>query len=941
MKHALLLILALAAARLAGQNIGLHPPDVDWQQLQARHVRVLFPAGFGARARRVAGLIDRLAEQHDRSVGDRLYPFDLVLQTPNLTVNGYVSLAPFRSEFYTTPPQSFSRLSNTDWLDLLAIHEFRHVQQTSNERRGITGLVSILQGQYGWMALSGIATPNWFTEGDAVVAETAFTSGGRGRTPAFSGDLRALLGSGITYRYAKARNGSFRNLVPSHYVYGYGMTTFARERFGNDVWKPILAEGASFRGLIYPFSRALKRATGLSTRELYRATMEELEARQDSFLAARNLTTGDIIDNGDRDVRDYQFAGTDGQGRLLALRTSYREIPALVEVGSPDRVITRTAVQREPWLAVSDRFALWTRYSQDPRYTNQNYSDLEIYELSTGRKRRLTQHAKYLSARFSPDERRLAAVWYDILAGGPELHLLDAATGAVTARLTTDDANLAWPTFSADGRRVYYLSQNTAGVAVRYWEPDTGTEGELLPRSVAPIDMLSTADDGRLVYTGGYDGIDNVYALDPGTGGVTQLTSVPVGATFPHLADGTLYYANPTPRGERLSRLPTGEGAGLPGAVPVSDPRPGVFTRAAAFAAETTNLPAEVVAEDYPVRNFSNTLGGIRLHSWTFNGSYVTPGVAVDFGNALNTASATLSAQYNVNEARYSTGGRITYGGLFTVISLEGQYRDRNTIVQSERQDSLRFFSQEFNQFTIGPTLSVPLEWVDGIMTTRLVPSVGAQYYSLQDVESGALPADFTNLSLGLQFSTLQRLAYRQVQPRFGLTAGATYDRALGESSGSARFLWRSSVYLPSVFATHGVRLDLDGQTEGSQNLFQYPDVFRYARGFNAPLNDRVYRVGANYQLPVAYPDFGLLGITYFKRVRLNAFFDHSRFTLDFGDGLSFTENSAGAQVFFDNVWLNAQLITVGVEAAYRLSRDVFSSDPDDLQVRLLVSGSL
>ena len=936
MRFSLLCLVVLSASLLAAQGIGLHPPEVNWQQLRAENVRVIFPAGYESRARRVASLIDKLAVDHNRSVGERLYDFDLVLQTPNMTVNGYVGLAPFRSEFYTTPPQSFSRLSNTDWLDLLSIHEFRHVQQSSNERRGLTNLVSLLQGQLGWAVMSGIATPNWFTEGDAVVAETALTAGGRGRTPAFSADLRTLLQQNTVYRYAKARNGSFRSLVPSHYVYGYAMTTFARERFGNDVWKPVLQEGAAFRGLFYSFSRALRRRTGLNTKELYAATMLDLEQLQDSALAVRRpLVAGEEITGVGNDVRNYRFPHVDAQGRLLALRTSYRELPALVEVGSPDRVITYTGIQREPWLAISDRFALWTQYHQDPRYTNQNFSDLVVYELNTGRKRQLTTGGHYVSATFSPDQRRVAAVWYDALAGGPEIHLLDAADGTVLDRFAAEANNVSWPAFSADGERVFFLEQTYAGVAVRAWTVASGATETLLPRSGAPLDMLSVADDGRLLFVSGRSGVDNVYSLDPVTGRITQLTEVAIGAYFPCLHGDDLYYAAPTPTGERLHRMPLTELGELPDTT-----RAGIFERPAAFAAEVANLPLELTERDYPLANFSNTLGGIKLHSWSFNGSYVTPGVEIAFGNALNTLEATISGEYNFNEDRYAGGVDLNYGGWFPVVTAQGRYRDRNTLVQVDRQDSLQFFRQEFNQVTLGGNLSVPLQWVTHNTTTSVVPTVGLHHYGLRDLEEGRLPADFVNLSFGLQASALRRTAYRQVQPRLGVSASLLYDRALGESKPGERLLLRSSVYLPGIARTHGIRLDLDAQYERAVNLFQYPDVFRYARGFTAPLNDEVYRLGANYQLPLLYPDFGILGITYFKRIRLNAFYDYSRFGLRFREDLTFTQESAGAQVYFDNVWLNAQLITLGVEAAYRLTPDVFSTDSNDLQFRLLVSGS-
>ncbi len=940
MKPLVFTVFVLLSGWLVGQDIGLHPPEIDWQQIRAENVRVIYPEGYAARAQRVASMIDRLATDHNRSVGERLYDFDLVLQTPNMTVNGYVGLAPFRSEFYTTPPQSFSRLSNTDWLDLLTIHEFRHVQQTSNQRRGLTKWASFLQGQLGWMVLSGIATPNWFTEGDAVVAETALTAGGRGRTPAFSSDLRALLRNNTIYRYAKARNGSFRSLVPSHYVYGYAMTTFARERFGNDVWKPVLQKGAAYRSLIYPFSRALKRRTDLTTRGLYFNTMAELEQLQDSALAAREpLIEGERLGSADKDIRNYQFPFVDGKGRLLALRTSYRQLPALVEVGVPDRVITYTGIQREPWLAGSDRFVLWTQYAQHPRYTNQNFSDLVVYEISTGRQRKITEGGHYVSATFSPDERRLAAVWFDALDGFPELRVLNAADGTVLNEIKLEENNAAWPVFSADGAQIFFLAQNYEGVAVKAWDVVSNRVSTLLPRSAAPIDMLSVAEDGRLLFTSGLSGVDNIFSLEPGTGAFRQLTDVAIGAYYPYISEETLYYAAPTPFGERLRQLRlTDTGRPMPTVQPQTSSD--IFQRPKAFAEERANLPVELEVSEYPTKNFSNTLGGIKLHSWSFNGSYITPGLAVEFGNALNTATVTLEGEYNFNENRYGGGLNVAYGGLFPVIEFQGLYQDRSTVVQADRADSLLFFGQEFNQLVIGPTVRVPLQWVEGNTSTTVIPSVGYQYYSVQDQEEGSLPPDFGNLSLGLQFSTLRRMAFKQVQPRFGATARIAYDRGLGAGATSERLLLRSSLYLPGLFRTHGVRLDLDAQTEQATNLFQYADIFTYARGFTAPLNDRVFRIGGNYQLPLLYPDIGILGITYFKRVRLNAFYDYSQFTLDFRDDLTFTESSVGGQLYFDNVWLNTQLITLGVQVAYRLNQDVFSAGDNDLQFRVLLSGS-
>ena len=200
---------------------------------------------------------------------------------------------------------------------------------------------------------------------------------------------------------------------------------------------------------------------------------------------------------------------------------------------------------------------------------------------------------------------------------------------------------------------------------------------------------------------------------------------------------------------------------------------------------------------NYPVRNFSNTLGGIKFHSWSFNGSYVNPGVSADFANALNTFELSLDGRYNYNENRLGGGATLTYGGLFPVITFEGLYRDRSTVAQDSRTDSLRFFSQEFSQWSIGPTVAVPLQWVAGNQATSLVPALGYQYYAINKGGDGRLPGNFDNLSLGVSFSSLQRTALRQVQSRLGAVATLQYDRALSGPGLGERLLLRTSAYLP------------------------------------------------------------------------------------------------------------------------------------------------
>jgi len=938
-RFAVLTLLLLTFFCTCGRaQIGLHPNRIDFQQLRANHTRVIFPKGYEARARRVAAIIDTLQAGYTRSIGEKIYPIDLVLQTATTEINGYVGLAPFRSEFYTTPPQQLNLLSGSDWVDLLTIHEYRHVQQNSNERRGLTRVASLLQGQYGWAVLSSIATPNWFSEGDAVIYETAMSKLGRGRTPAFSTGLRALLKNDVVYSYPKARNNSFRDLVPDHYRYGYGMLTYARERFGNDVWRTVLHDAAAYKGLFYPFSNALKNKTGYTTKALYETTMADLKARQDSALTTIGpLVEGVPIGYDYGPVTNYRFPFTDDADRVLALRSGFQVTPALVYVGDEgrkDAEITPIGIQREPYLHVRDNLVVWMENRQHPRYTNERYSEVCLYDMRSGRKTRLSKKNKDFSPALSFDRREVVHVRHDPTRGAPALIIRASNTGEEIQRFQTNATSVSFPRFSPDGQTIYYLDIDHRGVAIMALGRESEKTRIVRPRAAEPMDYLRVGPAGDLLYTNGISGIDNVYETDPVTGATRQLTNVAIGAGQPHLTEaGNLLYTEATPRGNRLRRLEVKTDDARK--VRTAKAGPSIFERPAGYADEAFDVTALTSTKEYAVSDFNDDLGGIRLHSWSYNGSYLNPGVTVEATNALNTVRLVANAAYNLNEQRTSAGFSVDYGGFYPLISLAGEVRERNYTWLNPARDTviLRNFGFSQQRFSVGAR--VPWRWVSGEFRSALTPSVAYGIIRLGERGFADELENFNELSVALSGSILQRRARQQVQSRLGGTLSLSLDRGLGTAT-AQRFLARGSVFLPGLHATHGVRIDMNYQAQKSGNLYQYPNFFQNARGYGAVLSDRISRIGFNYQLPILYPEFGIAGITYFQRIRLNAFYDVSRRSIDERNLTRPLQRSAGGQFFFDNVWVNTQPITVGFEIAYLL--DAFA-EQDQMAFRVLVSG--
>ena len=91
-----------------------------------------------------------------------------------------------------------------------------------------------------------------------------------------------------------------------------------------------------------------------------------------------------------------------------------------------------------------------------------------------------------------------------------------------------------------------------------------------------------------------------------------------------------------------------------------------------------------------------------------------------------------------------------------------------------------------------------------------------------------------------------------------------------------------------------------------------------------------MYKVGVNYHLPLAYPDFGFANIIYFKRVRANLFFDYNRVQGTQNQQFyKYDLKSTGAELYFDTKWWNQQEITLGVRYSRLLDYSTLGQRPN------------
>ena len=236
----LLMIPSLASAQF--YVTGDDPGKLRWKFIDTDNFRVIYPDGNDSLARKYAYELEKFKVPVSRTTGymagqgdGKLMP--AVMHTYN-DANGSVAWAPRRMDLFTIP--SAYDPEPMPWSTMLAVHEGRHVTQMQFGMTGNQRLFTYIFGEM-WNILVSIYYPLMHViEGDAVMAETALTESGRGRTADFLNYYRVAFDQGDFRTWNRWLFDSQRHYTPDHYALGY--MTFAGIRYLYDY--PTLAKEA-------------------------------------------------------------------------------------------------------------------------------------------------------------------------------------------------------------------------------------------------------------------------------------------------------------------------------------------------------------------------------------------------------------------------------------------------------------------------------------------------------------------------------------------------------------------------------------------------------------------------------------------------------------------------------------------------------------------------
>jgi hypothetical protein len=895
MKRTLLIFLfAFLPYLLVAQyfSMGEDPSGIRWRQINTTNFQIIYPADFETKAQRMASIFEKVYSFAGLSLKNQPRKISVILHTSTVRSNGFVGWAPARVELFTTPGQE---VYAQDWLDQLAIHEFRHVVQINKIGTELPEIFKIILGEQAAVIAIAAYLPFWFIEGDAVVTETALSHSGRGRVPSFGMELKAQSVEKGFFSYDKAYLGSYKDHVSDYYQLGYQLVAGIRNKYGTDSWSNVLNNVARHPLSLNAFSHGLKKVTGKNLTGVYKEVFNELKDSWSASDKALKKTEFELITKQHSGYISYRYPYPLSDSTFFAVRYSINDLTKFVTIGPKggEKTIFTPGNIAEESVTYGKGKVFWIEVKPDVRWANREFSQLRILNLSNGNVTEKKYPYKIFAPSLSPDGQYLAAVKLDNV-NHCSIVLLSPGNGEIIKEMPfAADLYMITPSWDENNKGLFAVVLGDKGKSIAKIDPFTGTINYLFPFSHNEISR--PVQRGNFVYyTGTIGGTDNIYAFNLVENKNYCVTSSRFGARDAQVSsDGRyLVYSNYTSDGFKVVKM-----AMSVGLFSLSDPAVSFnYKLADQLGSQEKGIPdfSKLDTITYASKRYSKLAHLFNFHSWApahidAETEEIRPGVSLMSQNKLSTAVTQLGYDYSTVNKTGKWVAKFDYTGLFPVLKLKADYgREKSRYLQiTEHKNSAgqvvsrdsQLISYAYKVLNMNGGVSIPLNLSHGKMYRLVQPEFQIGY--TQTWLEGATPFSntiFIPLTYRLYAQNLLQQGHRDLQPALGQVIDLIYRYSpFGNRNYGTIWSAEGTLYFPGLVKHHGLRIYGGYQQRQTIADRSFSDLISYPRGYTNLDNSQLFSIKSDYVLPLFYPDWSLGKLSYFKRFSLRIFYDYAQ----------------------------------------------------------------
>ena len=909
---------------------GNNHTEIKYSQIKTKDFHIVFPNYYEPQAQELARILDTLLPNVSNSLVTFAPNVPILLRPSSAKSNGLSVWAPKRMEFWASPSMDTYAYP---FLWQLAIHEYRHSSQMQAMDVGLTRTLRKIFGEHILGAVCAVWIPYWFLEGDAVVAETSLAPTGRGQTPKYNMNFKALIQSNKNYSNDKMLLGSMKDFVLDYYNLGYFMVSTAREKYGKDIWGYCLNDIGRNWIKLHSFGQTEQKNVKLNFDNLYNETvsfMQEVWEKQDKDFVPRKDSI--IKWNKDKEFySNYKNPVQINDTTVLALKTSNYETQQLVKLTpSGEEKLLKLPYLENSYFDYKDSCLLYAQYSPNVRWQEESHSDIIEFDLRKNKYRRVTSDAVLFNPIYFPLDSVMAAIETDSIDKqnlsiiAPDAKFFKNRvfkekihSSYLKNKYYPNSYSFSYPAWEQTSGDIFLVSTTAKGKQILRYHRTTEEFEEITNPSYDDITKLKVFNN-RLYFIKDVRNRYQLLSFDIDNINDVQIhTSERYGIDSYFIYDSTIVVSTYTADGYDVVSIPyTSKSWDLKETSPLllstinNQKQENFILQKSIFDKDTT----------FEVKKYNKFMHSINLHSWAplfmdIEAGEFGIGVSAMSQNLLSTSVLITGYKYNLHDKDLFYL-HYTYSGLYPIIESTLNFKPRNL---RKDLDSNTVQYLNFDEISIVGNLTLPFTWTNRNFYNNI--SLGV-HYSLIDIfndDSKSPLTLFNSIGYSIAVSNFSEQAPNDLYPQWGHTTKAKYLKTL--TSDNAYILAASSqMFFPGFMKNHSFSVTACLQYN-TPNIYYFPNEINFVRGVYDMYPKKYYGLLAMYTMPVIYPDGGIRHMLYIKRIAVTPFYN-----IGIYDKKIF--RSFGTDIMFKAHLFNITVpLDLGIRIGYqRETKDLFAS---------------
>lgn len=902
-------------------------PSVKWKTISNESVQLIYPDYLQAESVYIANLVEHYSQFVGKTYGiTNPQQFSLIIRPETAQPNGYVTLGPRRSEWFASST-FMPTVGSSEWYQTLSIHEYRHVNQFDYFNRSGTKFLYYIMGDMGEQVAIFLSLPSWYFEGDAVWAETKYTDAGRGRSPRFMARMKALALSEKIPTYDQFLNGTYKTDLPNQYVYGYVLISYGTQKYGDDLWKKVVARVAQFPNPFRLYS-AFENITGQPFRDFYYEAMSDLKTKW-----SKDALTGERTVEFRENVSPFKVGGA-----LYYVNDTLDTYPTLykLENGSKNKVAEFLFNKEFMKLDVKATKAVYPEFLPDSRYQHRGFSDLVLLDLKTGSKKKITSQERLYNPSLNSTETKILATEFkpdqswnisEFDLEGQHLQSFTLSEGKVAELQYIDDVTAAAIMNSKTGHKSLVLVDLKEKKVTKV----------LLPESRNLINSLYVDKKKNILFEAQYKGYNEIFKINS-AGEVARCSQSKIGAFTPSSDGENIYYSEEDLSGSKITGTSLASCVAMPGSDLVD------FKYLGDTPSDSYNGFAPQVFPDQ-AQLFTKNSQQYRVDDYgDFDSRLAVPnswGLLIGRGGSLGVVTdnylRTLSFVGEIGSSPEELKGYAYLG-----FDIKKFYPLFNVHVENRGRAVEEYFSNdktEWTENTVGVDVTVPYTKKRGLYNVAAILYGNADYVNASDYEFNKVPQTVSNYFYRTNSSLLLAWAKDKVERSLMAPWLTSYRISYGNAEqpsdsaySSYRVYQQATLQTPGGFKHDGFKFTYDQQKqEDTPTAYHFlpqtegPGSYTFSRGYSYRSVPEYQKLSGNYLFPVAYPDWTIEKWYYLRRLYANVFFDSTVVKPTANSDV--TLNSYGAELFFESKVFRIVPLTFGLRVLQRLQDNTVRGD--------------